>query len=123
MGKDKSASKDKRKVKGKRKAARPNPVVGDATTGYVGVAPRPSRVVTALVWAKSGGLSLKVNDSNVVIPTPDGWVPGWVLAHPALGGASADRLLRSLVNNGTIEKRSTINASTGAPNSDYRVAR
>lgn len=98
-----------------------DPVVDAGAVRYIAVVPRPERVLAALKWAESGGLSLKVGEATVTIPTPDGWVPGWVLGHPALAGVSGDRLLRSLIADRKVEKRLNITLPTKATAVEYRL--
>lgn len=124
MGKSKPKSDKPKsdKPKGKKpKASKAVPVVDPGAVGYIASAPRVDRVCTALAWANTGGMSVKVGDTTITIPTPGGWVPGWVLGHPALAGVSSDRLLRGLIADGKVEKRQGVIPTSAAIVVEYRL--
>lgn len=128
--KDKKAAKDKDDKKpGKAKKAKRPKLVRDNTAANValaqtngaalvrrvggkfvnvGGASRSEMIVRVLAWAQvAGAIRVEVAGEDVTIPTPDGWVGGWILCHPSIGGAGGDRRLRELVTARTVEKRLT----------------
>jgi len=66
---------------------------------------RKDKVLRALQMARRSGFVV-VPTVGKIGDTPDGWVDGWVLCHPGIGGSEGLRRLRELRADGvTIDKR------------------
>lgn len=62
-------------------------------------------VATLRLGAVHEAIAVDTPAGFVTWPCPDGWVPGWLLCHPHIGGHSGDRRVRQLRNRyDTIEK-------------------
>lgn len=57
---------------------------------------RQERVIGALELAARHGRLRYDGEPRINAKTPDGWVDGWVLCHPAIGGSEGLRRLREL---------------------------
>lgn len=78
----------------------------DGKFANVGGPSRVQLICLTLAWAKhTKVIRLSVGDGEISVKCPKGWVEGWLLCHPGIGGAAGDRRLRELVTAGSVEKR------------------
>lgn len=83
---------------------------------------RQERVMAALELAWSYGRLRYDGSPPINVKTPDGWVDGWVLCHPGIGGSEGLRRLRELRAEGQpIEMRA--HPIHGRTTRQYRVNR
>lgn len=121
MGKKKNHDKKPKKAK-KVKAVGATPVAPPQPDYRQ---PHVSRILAAFSWALTAHAIVIEGPHGQTIswPCPNGWVPGWLLAHPKIGGMTADRRLRELVANGTIERRPVRRDAREGSLAEYRLVK
>ena len=83
---------------------------------------RKEKVMAALELADRTGRLIYDGNPGIRAKTPDGWVDGWVLCHPAIGGSEGLRRLRELRADGQpIEMRA--HPIEGRTTRQYRINR